>query len=126
MTVAAVVTGVKRQISKKTGKEYARLVLEDFHGTAEAIVFPDAWAKLNGTILPDAALLLTGGYSDRDRGEDHAPFIVESARALDELKASGAVALSLRWRAPGAPRARVAPGGRGALLGPPGPHAAVY
>ena len=103
VTVAAVVTGVKRQISKKTGKEYARLVLEDFHGTAEAIVFPDAWAKLNGTILPDAALLLTGGYSDRDRGEDHAPFIVEAARALDDLKSSGALGLSLRWRAPGAP-----------------------
>ena len=103
VTVAAVVTGVKRQISKKTGKEYARLVLEDFHGTAEAIVFPDAWAKLNGTILPDAALLLTGGYSDRDRGEDHAPFIVEAARALDELKSSGAVALSFRWRSPTAP-----------------------
>ncbi len=103
VAVAAVVTGVKRQISKKTGKEYARLVLEDFHGTAEAIVFPDAWAKLNGTIVPDAALLLTGGYSDRDRGEDHAPFIVEGARALDLLKASGAVALSLRWRSPAAP-----------------------
>jgi DNA polymerase-3 subunit alpha len=104
VTVAAVVTGVKRQISKKTGKEYARLVLEDFHGTAEAIVFPDAWAKLNGIIVPDAALLLTGGYSDRDRGEDHAPFIVEVARALDELKRSGAVALSFRWRSPAAPR----------------------
>ena len=103
VSVAAVVTAVKRQISKKTGKEYARLVLEDFHGTAEAIVFPDAWAKLNGIILPDAALLLSGGYSDRDRGEDHAPFIVESARALDELKATGAVALSIRWRAPAAP-----------------------
>jgi DNA polymerase-3 subunit alpha len=103
VTVAAVVTGVKRQISKKTGKEYARLVLEDFHGTAEAIVFPDAWAKLNQTILPDAALLLAGGYSDRDRGEDHAPFIIESARALEELKASGAVALSFRWRSPAAP-----------------------
>ncbi|HEY8197819.1 MAG TPA: DNA polymerase III subunit alpha, partial [Gemmatimonadales bacterium] len=100
VSVAAVVTGVKRQISKKTGKEYARLVLEDFHGTAEAIVFPDAWAKLNQTILPDAALLLTGGYSDRDRGEDQAPFIVEAARELADLKASGAVALSLRWRSP--------------------------
>ncbi len=100
VSVAAVVTGVKRQISKKTGKEYARLVLEDFHGTAEAIVFPDAWAKLNQTILPDAALLLTGGYSDRDRGEDQAPFIVEAARDLADLKASGAVALSLRWRSP--------------------------
>jgi DNA polymerase-3 subunit alpha len=103
VSVGAVVTAVKRQISKKTGKEYARLVLEDFHGTAEAIVFPDAWAKLNATILPDAALLLSGGYSDRDRGEDHAPFIVESARGLEELKTSGAVALSLRWRSPAAP-----------------------
>ena len=104
VSVAAVVTAVKRQISKKTGKEYARLVLEDFHGTAEAIVFPDAWAKLNQTILPDSALLLTGGYSDRDRGEDQAPFIVETARPLGELKASGAVALSLRWRSPSAPQ----------------------
>jgi DNA polymerase III subunit alpha len=103
VSVAAVVTGVKRQISKKTGKEYARLVLEDFHGTAEAIVFPDAWARLNSTILADSALLLTGGYSDRDRGEDQAPFIVETARQLSELKASGAVALSLRWRSPSAP-----------------------
>ncbi|MGZ8399346.1 MAG: DNA polymerase III subunit alpha, partial [Gemmatimonadales bacterium] len=98
VSVAAVVTGVKRQISKKTGKEYARLVLEDFHGTAEAIVFPDCWAKLNQVIVPDSALLLTGGYSDRDRGEDQAPFIVETARELSDLKASGALALSLRWR----------------------------
>ncbi len=103
VSVAAVVTGVKRQISRKTGKEYARLVLEDFHGTAEAIVFPDAWAKLNQIIQPDSALLLTGGYSDRDRGEDQAPFIVETARQLSELRTSGAVALSLRWRAPSAP-----------------------
>jgi DNA polymerase-3 subunit alpha len=105
VTVGAIVTMVKRQISKKTGKEYARLVLEDFHGTAEAIVFPDAWAKLNGVIFPDTSLLLTGGYSERDRGEDHAPFIVESARPLEELKVSGAVALSFRWRTPAAPPA---------------------
>jgi DNA polymerase-3 subunit alpha len=105
VTIGAVVTALKRQISKKTGKEYARLVLEDFHGTAEAIVFPDAWAKLNQAILPDAALLLTGGYSDRDRGEDRAPFIVESVKPLSEIKATGALALSLRWRLPSAPPA---------------------
>jgi DNA polymerase-3 subunit alpha len=104
VSVAAVVTAVKRQISKKTGKEYARLVLEDFHGTAEGIVFPEAWAKLNQIILPDSALLLTGGYSDRDRGEDQAPFIVEAARPLEQLKSSGAVALSLSWGAPSAPQ----------------------
>jgi DNA polymerase III subunit alpha len=104
VSVAAVVTAVKRQISKKTGKEYARLVLEDFHGTAEAIVFPEAWAKLNQVILPDSALLLSGGYSERDRGEDQAPFIVEGARPLEELKTSGALALSLQWKAPAAPQ----------------------
>ncbi|HEX6090710.1 MAG TPA: DNA polymerase III subunit alpha [Gemmatimonadales bacterium] len=103
VTLAAVVTTVKRQISKKTGKEYARLIVEDFHGTAEAIVFPDAWAKLNQTIAADHAMLLTGGYSDRDRDEDRAPFIVEHARDLAELKATGAVALSLRWSLPRAP-----------------------
>jgi DNA polymerase-3 subunit alpha len=97
ITVAAVMTVVKRQTSKKTGAEYARLTLEDFHGTAEALVFPEAWAKLNGVIKPDGALLLTGGYSARDRGEEQAPFIVEGARPLEDLKPSGAIGIALRW-----------------------------
>lgn len=103
VTLACVVTAVKRQISKKTGKEYARLVLEDFHGTAEAICFPEAWGKLNQQIVADGVMLLTGGYSDRDRGEDRAPFIIENARMLEELRQTGQVALSLRWQATRAP-----------------------
>ena len=101
-------------------------MLEDFHGTAEAIVFPEAWAKLNQIILPDSALLLTGGYSDRDRGEDQAPFIVETARPLEELKTSGAVALSLSWGAPSAPEPAALEGSRGALLRPTRVHPALY
>lgn len=103
VTLAAVITQVKRQISKKTGKEYARLVLEDFHGTAEAIVFPESWARLNQVVKEDLAVLLTGGYSARDRGEDRAPFVIESARPLDDLLSSGALGLALRWRLPEAP-----------------------
>src|SRR5437016_9330346 len=95
--IAAVVTVVKRQISKKSGAEYARLTLEDFHGTAEALVFPEAWAKLNDVIHADRALLLSGGYSGRDRDEEQAPFIVETAQPLDELKAAGAIGVALRW-----------------------------
>jgi DNA polymerase-3 subunit alpha len=97
VTIGAVVTAIKRQISKKTGKEYARLVLEDFHGTGEAIVFPEAWAQLNQLVAEDACLLLTGGYSQRDRGEDRAPFVIESVRPLAELRQSGAVAVLMRW-----------------------------
>jgi DNA polymerase-3 subunit alpha len=97
VTAAVVVTAVKRRISKKTGAEYARLTLEDFHGTAEAIVFPDAWGKLSSVIVPDAALLLTGGYSTRDRGEDRAPFIVELAQPLEGLRTSGAMGVAVEW-----------------------------
>ena len=95
--VAAVVTVVKRQISKKSGAEYARIVFEDFHGTAEALVFPEAWAKLNDVIRPDQALLLSGGHSARDRDEEQAPFIVDGAQPLDELRAKGAIGVALVW-----------------------------
>ena len=95
--VAAVVTAVKRQISKKSGAEYARLALEDFHGTAEALVFPEAWAKLGDVIRPDRSLLLTGSHSLRDRDEEQATFIVEAAQPLDELLASGAIGVALAW-----------------------------
>jgi DNA polymerase-3 subunit alpha len=99
VTAAVVVTSVTRRISRKSGAEYARLVVEDFQGTADAIVFPDSWSKLSGIIVPDAALLLTGSYSARDRGEDRAPFVVEDAQPLAELKAAGAIGLELTWQA---------------------------
>jgi len=119
--VAAVVTVVKRQVSKKSGAEYARLTLEDFHGTAEALVFPEAWAKLNGVIKPDGALLLTGGYSARDRGEEQAPFIVESAQPLEGLMANGAVGLALRWTATEAPKPETARAVAALCAAHPGP-----
>jgi DNA polymerase-3 subunit alpha len=105
VAIAAVVTASKRQISKKTGKEYARITIEDFHGTAEAIVFPEAWAKLNQVIRVDAAMMLSGGYSPRDRGEEQAPFVIEAARDLAEMEASGSVGVAIRWDAPSPPAA---------------------
>jgi DNA polymerase-3 subunit alpha len=99
VTIAAIVTVVKRQVSKKSGAEYARLVLEDFHGSAEALVFPEAWASLNQAIQPDAALLLTGSYSPRDRHEEKAPFIVETVEPLADFRPRGAIGVALRWSA---------------------------
>jgi DNA polymerase-3 subunit alpha len=125
VAVAVVVTAVKRQISKKSGKEYARIVLEDFHGTAEAIVFPESWARLNQTIVADAAVLLTGGYSTRDRGEDRVPFVVESARPLAELRRSGAMGIALTWSAAGAPEPALLRSAAAVCAGHPGP-APVY
>ncbi|HET9133035.1 MAG TPA: DNA polymerase III subunit alpha [Gemmatimonadales bacterium] len=121
VAIATVITAVKRQISKKTGKEYARLVLEDFHGTAEAIVFPEAWAKLNQAIQVDAAMLLSGGYSARDRGEEVAPFIIEGARPLLELEAAGQLGVAIRWAAPSAPPPEAARAAARIAAAHPGP-----
>ncbi len=119
--IAAVVAVVKRQTSKKTGAEYARLTLEDFHGTAEALVFPEAWAKLNEVIRPDRAMLLSGSYSGRDRDEEQVPFIVEQARPLDELRSSGAVAVALRWWAASPPDPEAARAAAALCAAHPGP-----
>jgi DNA polymerase-3 subunit alpha len=121
VSTAVVVTAVKRRISKKTGAEYARLTIEDFHGTAEALVFPETWSQLSQVIIPDAALLLVGGYSTRDRGEDHAPFIVEDARPLDALRSSGAIGVALRWAAGAGPAPAAGAAVRALCAAHPGP-----
>ena len=102
--VAAVITSVKRQIAKRTGNEWAKVTLEDFHGSADVLVFPESWKKLARVLVPDGAVLVTGGYSQRDRGEEDAPFIVEDAQPLADFRALGRMALALRWaRADGVP-----------------------
>lgn len=121
VSVGVIVTVIKRQISKKTGAEYARLVLEDFHGTAEALVFPETWARLNRDVQPDSALLLTGGYSARDRNEEQAPFIVESVEPLEALLSRGALAVALQWTAAAPPDAATARAVAALCAAHPGP-----
>ena len=109
LAVASVVTAVRRQIARKSGAEWAKLTIEDFQGTAECLAFPEAWGKLARVIVPDGAYVLTGSYSMRDRGEEDAPFIVEDAQPLSDLRAAGRIGLALRWgpkgRAPETARA---------------------
>jgi DNA polymerase-3 subunit alpha len=99
LKIAAVVTAVRRQTARRTGLEWAKLTIEDFHGTAECLCFPEAWKRLATVVAPDGAYLLSGGYGARDRGEEEPPFIVEDAVPLGELRSSGRMALALRWSA---------------------------
>jgi DNA polymerase-3 subunit alpha len=95
MALAGVVTGIKRQISKKSGSEFARLTVEDFSGTAELLVFPEAWAALGDRVQTDVPVLIKGAYGRRDQGADNPTFIVESITRLAELRASGQFAVAL-------------------------------
>jgi DNA polymerase III subunit alpha len=95
MTLGCVVSAIKRQVSKKSGNEFARLTVEDFSGTAELLVFPEAWAALQDKIRPDVPLLIKGAYGRRDQGADNPTFIVDSVQRFEELRLAGQVAVEL-------------------------------
>ena len=95
LTLGVVVTAVKRQVSKKSGAEFARLTVEDFSGSSELLVFPEAWAALSDRVKTDIPLLVKGGYSKRDQGADNPTFIVESVQRFEELRVAGQVAVEL-------------------------------
>ncbi len=95
VSIGCVVTAVRRQVSKKSGAEFARLVVEDFSGAGEVLVFPEAWAAIGDKVQTDVPVLLKGSYSRRDQGVDNPTFIVESITRLAELRTTGQIAVAL-------------------------------
>jgi DNA polymerase-3 subunit alpha len=95
MTFAVVVTAIKRQVSKRSGLEFARLTVEDFSGSAEVMVFPEKWTVLADHVKTDIPVLLKGGYPRRDEAADNPSFVVDSITRLAELRANGQVMISI-------------------------------
>jgi DNA polymerase-3 subunit alpha len=95
LALGVVVTAVKRQISKRSGAEFARLTVEDFSGSSEVLVFPENWGLLSDRIRTDVPVLMKGGYSRRDENADSPTFIVESVTPFAELRLNGQVSISI-------------------------------
>src|SRR5688572_30513532 len=95
MALSVVVTNIKKSLSKKSGKEFARLTIEDFSGSAEVLVFPDKWEALSDRIRTDVPMLLKGAYSRRDEGGENPAFIIESAEKLAELRSKGEIKVAI-------------------------------
>jgi DNA polymerase-3 subunit alpha len=95
MKLAVVITAVKRQVSKRSGAEFARLTVEDFSGSSEVLVFPETWAALQDRLRPDVPVLLEGSYGKRDQGGDNPTFIVEAVKRLAELRCHGQMIVSI-------------------------------
>jgi DNA polymerase-3 subunit alpha len=95
MTMGVVVTAIKRQTSKRSGAEFARLTVEDFSGSSEVLVFPENWGLLADRVRSDVPVLMKGGYSKRDQDADAPTFIVESVTPFAELRLNGQVSISI-------------------------------
>ncbi len=95
IAIGCVVTSIRRQISKKTGAEFARLTVEDFSGSSEVLVFPEAWGVIGDRLRTDVPVLIKGGYSRRDQETDNPTFIVASVTPFAELRLTGQVAVAI-------------------------------
>jgi len=89
--LACVVTEAARQVSKKDGSEWGRVTVEDFHGTATILAFGDSWAKYKEVLKQDAAVVVRGAVSSRERDEEDPPMFLDSAIPLERVRESGEV-----------------------------------
>jgi DNA polymerase-3 subunit alpha len=95
IALGVVITAIKRQISKRSGSEFARLTVEDFSGSAEVLIFPEKWASIADQIRTDIPVLLKGGYSRRDRDAEAPTFIIESVQKFADMAFSGQVGVQI-------------------------------
>ena len=90
-----VITAVSRQISKRSGQEWGRLTVEDFHGTASVLCFGEVWETNKEILVQDAAVLVRGQVSGRDRDEDDPPIFLDEAVPLAQLRTTGSVGIEV-------------------------------
>jgi len=96
--LACVVTSLDVLVSRKNGKEYCRLTLEDFFGTAGALVFNEVWTAHRDLLGEDLPVLLEGTVSANSRDEENPPIFVDSVRPLNELSDTGQIGICIELR----------------------------
>ncbi len=96
--LACVVTAADVLVSRKNGKEYCRLTVEDFYGTAGALAFSDVWAAHRDLLTEDLPVLLEGTVSGNSRDDENPPIFVDSVRRLSALSDSGQIGICIELR----------------------------
>jgi DNA polymerase-3 subunit alpha len=90
-----VVTAVSRQISRRDGSEWGKIVVEDFTGTASVLAFRDVWDQYHDLLVQDAVVLIRGQVSGRERDEDAPPIFLDAVVPLETLRANGTIAVEI-------------------------------
>lgn len=83
--VSAIVmlTEVKPHLTKKDSKRMAFVQIEDLTGQAEAVIFPQAYEKIEALIKTDARLIVWGKV---DKKDDQVQLIIEDAELIEEAR----------------------------------------
>jgi DNA polymerase-3 subunit alpha len=93
VTLAGILTGWRVRPSKK-GDLWASGILEDHRGSADLLVFPQAYQQFQGVLKPDAVLLVKGTV--RHEENQRPKVVVREARPLEAAVDSGKNQLRIR------------------------------
>jgi DNA polymerase-3 subunit alpha len=96
--VACVITETAVRASRRDGREWARLTIEDFQGTATALAFGDVWAQNREILTDDRPVLLEGSVSGNSRDDEDPPIFVDSVQRLSKVRAGGGVGICIELR----------------------------
>lgn len=91
--IPCVITEAAVRTSRKDGREWARLTLEDFHGTATALAFGDTWLENREALTDDRPVLVTGTVSGNSRDDDDPPVFLDSVRPLADVRNEGRIGI---------------------------------
>jgi DNA polymerase-3 subunit alpha len=80
VTLAGILRGLRVKPSKK-GDLWASAQLEDLRGSAELLVFPQAYLQMQSVLKPDAALLIKGRVRHEENQKPRV--VVSDARPLE-------------------------------------------
>ena len=94
--IACVITERTVRTSRRDGREWARLTLEDFRGTSTALVFGDKWVDSRDSLIEDSPVLIAGTVSGSSRDEEDPPIFLDSVRQLAEVRTSGQVGVCIQ------------------------------
>ncbi len=96
--VACVVREASVRTSRRDGREWCRLTIEDFHGTSMALVFGDVWIEYRDLLGPGHPILLKGTVSGRSRDDEDPPIFVDAVQSLADVRASGDIGVCIELR----------------------------
>ncbi|MEO8890351.1 MAG: OB-fold nucleic acid binding domain-containing protein, partial [Coleofasciculaceae cyanobacterium] len=83
ISAIVILTEVKPHLTKKDSKRMAFLQIEDLTGQAEAVIFPQAYEKIESLIQTDARLIVWGKV---DKKDDQVQLIIEDAELIEEAR----------------------------------------
>jgi DNA polymerase-3 subunit alpha len=93
VTLAGILRGLRVKPSKK-GDLWASAQLEDLRGSAELLVFPQAYQQLQGVLKPDTALLIKGRVRHEENQKPRV--VVNEARPLEAAVNGAKMQLRIR------------------------------